>query len=198
MPCVSPGVRVGSHSSCIVRWRTDTLSIDAHPALMRINLCARCQRTLNSLPSMKLFSNTRSKRTTASVALLVWLFASASGIANACVLEAHGESPAVASTGSSDSTHAVAVPARHAEPGPGHDEDSDNSKAPCLKACDDGLKSLLSQKSGNDLNDPGVALVVAVLWPEPTRVLPEGGRVFELRSPSSGPPVRTRYPRLTI
>ena len=37
---------------------------------------------------MKLFPNTRAKRNTAFMVLLVWLFALASGVANACLLEA--------------------------------------------------------------------------------------------------------------
>ena len=36
---------------------------------------------------MKLFSTTRTKRNTAFVVLLGWLFALASGVANACLLE---------------------------------------------------------------------------------------------------------------
>jgi hypothetical protein len=39
---------------------------------------------------MKLFSNIRSKRSIAFIALLVWVFALASGVANACLLEARG------------------------------------------------------------------------------------------------------------
>lgn len=168
---------------------------------MRINVCAECQRTLGPptvTPNMKLFSNIR-KRTTASVALLVWLFALASGVANACSLDAREASAEFASSaGSSASTSASAVSARHSEPSAGHNEDSENSKALCLKACDDGSNSLPSQSSAIDLNDPHAATVFAVVWQESTQFASKSGRMLGLRSPLSGPPVRTRFPRLTI
>ena len=37
---------------------------------------------------MKLFSNPRAKRSTVFMVLLTWLFALASGVANACLLQA--------------------------------------------------------------------------------------------------------------
>lgn len=123
------------------------------------------------LPSLP---HSRSRQHTASVMLLLWLFALASGVANACMLE----QPA---------SHAPSAAAAHAEP----------SKVPCLKACDDGSQALLKQSQPAAPCDPGAAPLVAILW---VAASPEARLVRGLADPPSPPPpapVRILYSRLT-
>ena len=91
---------------------------------------------------MKLFSNTRAKRNTAFVALLAWLFALASGVVNACQLEARETHSHVAVTGSQAHAHVPTESAGHGVALASDDDDSDTSKTPCLKCCCDGSGSM--------------------------------------------------------
>jgi hypothetical protein len=145
---------------------------------------------------MKVFHNTRAKRTTASLMLLVWLFALVSGVAHACLLDAADERGAAAV--SSHSSHGHAGTASHEEHVDDPDDDSDVSKAPCLKACDDGSRTLPSLSSGLDLTNPGIPNLVAVLWTPAAQGHWIADRRGERRPPPSEPPVRTRYSRLAI
>lgn len=110
---------------------------------------------------MKLLARTTARHTAASLMLVVWLFVLASGIANACLLEApdHGGRQS-----SSESSHNKGPAAAN-----GHDSER-GSKAPCLKACDDGSQALQSS-DGMDSVDPGSPLLAAVLWTGPSLVL---------------------------
>ena len=147
---------------------------------------------------MKLFSNTRAKRNTAFVALLAWLFALASGVANACQLEAREIHSNVAVIGSQANAHVPAESAGLAFALARHDDDSDTSKAPCLKVCDDGSHSLTTQHSGIDQSEPGLAPVVAVLWSAATPVVSTRRRMEGLQPPAPGQPLRVRYSRLAL
>ena len=147
---------------------------------------------------MNLFSNQRARRNTAFMMLPVWLFALASGFANACLLEPPETHSHVATVGSSETAHAHAVSDHHAGAGVGHSDDTDTSKAPCLKVCDDGSRSLPTQRSGVDPADHGMAPVIAVLWTVPASVVPVSNHVDERQFPVPGPPLRVLYARLTL
>ena len=147
---------------------------------------------------MNLFSNPRAKRTTAFVVLLVWLFAVASGVANACLLEApgvhsHGATARWAKTG-----QAPVQLAGHAGAVDDHDDDSDSPKESCLKVCDDGSKAPVKLHTGFDLTDPGMAPLVAVAWNAASPVVSGPCRRVDLQPPIAGPPVRVRYSRLAL
>jgi hypothetical protein len=109
---------------------------------------------------MKLLARTTARHTAASLMLVVWLFVLASGIANACLLEAPDHGGHQSSSESSHNKRDAAANAHDSEQG---------SKAPCLKACDDGSQALQSS-DGMDSVDPGSPLLVTVLWTEPTPV----------------------------
>ena len=101
---------------------------------------------LTTAPIMNLFSSTRTKRRTAFAVLLVWLFAVASGVANACLLEVSEASSTHAHAAVAASAHTgdpAAVSAGHAEAGDVHDDDSRTSAPPFLKVCDDGSTALV-------------------------------------------------------
>jgi len=158
---------------------------------------------------MKSFSNKRTRRNTAFAALLVWLFALSSGVANACLLEAptqhshphsrshtHGDSH-VAEAGSGlhhrhggVTEHSVAVAS--------DEHDPDVPKDACLKVCDDGSKAPVKLQASSDLLDPGMPPVVTIVWDPATPVACAPSEMDDLQPPVAGPPFRVRYSRLAL
>ena len=136
---------------------------------------------------MKLFAHTRTKRHTAFVVLLVWLFALASGVANACLLQTH-------------ELHSK-VPAQladHLGASSGHHDDADNTKESCLKVCDDGTNAVPKSYSGQDHTDPGPAPWVTTLWTGSAHVVSAPRHLDDLAIPIVGPTIRVRYSRLAL
>lgn len=143
--------------------------------------------------------NGRSKRNTAFVVLLVWLFAVASGIANACVLQAQGGNSNFGAIKPFEATHARSAAAGHTPGAANHGSaELDISKAPCLKVCDDGTQLLIKQQTSLDLGDPGSAFLLSVLWTTVIPFVPSPRQRDELQAISHGPPIRVRYSRLTL
>lgn len=147
---------------------------------------------------MKLFSNTRIKRSTALMVLLVWVFALASGVANACLLEAHGGHGRSTAADAAHATSPPALPAGHGGAVADHEGDSHDSTDPCLKSFDDSGLSVLKPSSGPDLTHPGPAFAVAFAWPVAPPVVVAFRRLDDLQPAASGPPIRVRYSRLSI
>lgn len=147
--------------------------------------------------NMKSFAH-RIKRNTAFAMLLVWLFALASGVANACFLEVP-EPHSRAVTGPAPTTSPVPAEwvARSAGSA-GHHDDSTSTKESCLKVCDDRTDALLKASSGVDHNDPGPAPLVATLWAGAQPVVSAPQRVDDLAILVPGPPLRVRYSRLAL
>jgi hypothetical protein len=151
---------------------------------------------------MKFFADTRTKRNTAFVVLLVWLFALASSVANACLLETDEPHSTMARNSPATTSQAPAevpaeVPARLGIDA-GHHDDKDGTKESCLKVCDDGTRTLPKAYSGVDHNDPGPALLVATLWTASPHVVSAPRRADDLAIPIVGPPLRVRYSRLAL
>ena len=150
---------------------------------------------------MKPFSTNRAKYHTAMLALLVWLFALASGMANACLLVEPGKHShgALQHGSSAPHAHAAGAPADHVDAVDDHDGDSVASKKTCLKACDDGSTAQVRLHTGVDLTDPGLApFFIAFARNAATPVASASGRFDDLQVPILGPPFRLRYPRLTL
>lgn len=147
---------------------------------------------------MKPFSNPRTRRNTTFVAMLVWAFALASGMANACLLETQGKHAHIAAHNQSDAHHAHAHDTV-AGTGTGTvDDDADASKESCLKACDDGSNAQIKLQTGVDLTNPGLAPFVVFAWDATSPVASVPGWFDELQVPIVGPPFRLRYARLTL
>ncbi|MDO8264425.1 MAG: hypothetical protein Q7T21_14550 [Gallionella sp.] len=148
--------------------------------------------------TMKLFSNTRARRSTIFMVLLVWLFALASGVANACLLEARQTHSHVATAASSEAAaHAsVILPGHTGAVADGVDEP--HFKAPCLKVCDDGTRSFPKQDSTVAQTDPGPAFLVLVLWGRVAPVVPTLRQLDEEQPTTPGLPIRVRFSRLAI
>lgn len=149
------------------------------------------------LTHMKPFSHQRIKHNTTFVALLVWLFALASGMANACLLEAPGKHSHVAAAHSADPPHTHAL-AGHAVAVDDDVDDQHGAKESCLKACDDGANAQVKLQAGADLTDPGLAPFVVIVWNAATAVASVSNHYDILQVPIVGPPFRTRYSRLTL
>lgn len=117
-----------------------------------------------SVSDMKFFSNNHLKRKTAWVMLTLWLLGLTSGVANACLLDANKSALHGTTAQSAGDVHAPTV--RHVETplASSHDDDTDTSRAPCLKFCDDGSQALHKKYAESDLTDPGPASVVVTLW----------------------------------
>ena len=152
-----------------------------------------------SAPDMKLFSTARSKRHTAVAVLLVWLFALASGVANACLLEVPGLHADEATQALSQTAHAAGEWVGHGGPVANHHGESDTSKASCLKVCGDGSQTLRNAHSGVDQTGLGPAPLVATLsWSASAQLSSVPRRLGELQPPVVGPPFRVRYSRLAL
>lgn len=143
------------------------------------------------------FSNARNKRRTVCLVLLVWLFALASGVANACLLEAREAHAHVVSVGFSGKAPALSLSLAHA--GAVADAAADGHQtAPCLKVCDDGTRSFPKQDSTVAQADPGPAPLVLVLWGAVAPVVP-ALRQRDVEQPATpGLPIRVRFSRLAI
>ena len=162
----------------------------SHACLARINR----QRPATN---MKPFSHQRTKRNTTFVALLVWLFALASGMTNACLLDAPGKHPHVAAAHSAEPPHTHVI-GGHAAAVDDDGDHQDSSRESCLKACDDGANAQVKLQAGADLIDPGLAPFVVILWNATTTVASVSSRYDILQVLIVGPPFRTRYSRLTL
>ena len=148
---------------------------------------------------MKLLSNTLTKRNAACMMLLIWVFALASGVANACLLDPHGAQSHASSGGSAGLDHVHTGLAAHSEGFADHDEESDTSRAPCLKFCNEESKFLPKQHFGPDPTDAGQAPLVAELWLATTPDFPAvPTRVKDLSRRAPELPFRVQYSRMTL
>lgn len=136
---------------------------------------------------MKPLARTTARQSAASLMLVVWLFVLASGVANACLLEAPDHGGRQSSSESSfNKGHAAA----------NGDDSERGSKAPCLKACDDGSQALQSS-DGMDSVDPGFPLLAAVLWTAPSLVVRHQSG-FATPPSLSDPPERIIFSRWAL
>ena len=146
---------------------------------------------------MNRFLSQRRMRNTAFTVLLAWLFAIASGVANACLLE----SPRVALHVSAAGTHAadvsthVGTPARDIANSGGAMHDA---SPPCQKVCDDTPQSLPKAASGVDHTNPGLSPPAAILWAATAPVAVGARRMARMQPALPELPLRLRYPRLAL
>ena len=130
---------------------------------------------------MNRFLSRRRMRNTAFMVLLAWLFAIASGVANACLLEApHHE------------LHALAA-ASHAA-----DFSTRSSRLPCQKVCDDAPQSLPKAVSGIDQTNPGLPPPSAILWSATAPIAVGTRRSARMQPALPELPIRLRYARLAL
>ena len=148
---------------------------------------------------MKLLSNISAKRNTVLMVLLMWLFALASGMANACLLEVRQTHSHEDATAFFDAAQVPVIVPAHA--GAVADESAvgeSQLNAPCLKVCDDGARSFPNQVSTVAHADPGPAPLVLVLWSATAPDVPALGQIDDEQPVTPGLPVRVRFSRLAI
>lgn len=150
---------------------------------------------------MKLLStHTRAKRRTAFMVLLVWLFALASGVANACLLEMRQTHSHIAAAASSEAAaHGLVVVPGHVSAIASHNEGLATFNAPCLKVCDDGSRFLPRLDATVAQIDVGAEPLVAVLWSAVEPIVATGLQKTDDQRPTTArPPIRVRYSRLAL
>lgn len=148
---------------------------------------------------MKPFLNSRTKHTTTALVLIAWLFALASGIANACSLEAaRGTHSHAAGVEESPHSHAAPELPEQAPDVSGNTNESPNTRALCLDACDDRTHAQVKQDASPDQPHLAPLTVIAIVW-LPTQ--PMASTVRLQRDNHAEPfdvPIRIRYSRLTL
>lgn len=150
---------------------------------------------------MRALLHSRNRRRTAAVMLLVWLFALASGVVNACALQntgTHGHARVDESVAVAPSAQGVDITAGHLGIVASHDENSNPSKPPCLKVCDEGTHSLVTKAPGLDLTDTDFAPFTAIVWIVFPSVDAGPRHAVDARPPPSWPPARLRFSRLAL
>ena len=117
---------------------------------------------------MKPFFDRQVKRNTTFFVLFTWLFALASGVANACSIEPRGTHPdgsVVTSALATEEMEAVETAPDQVGGAVGdHHHGSDAPGTPCQKVCDEGSNSLTKQQSTSIPTDSGLAPFFAFAW----------------------------------
>lgn len=148
---------------------------------------------------MSRFLNGRTTHTTTVVLLIAWLFALASGIANACLLEgARGTHAHAAGVKESPHTHAATEPLEQAPDIAGSTDESPTTRALCLDACDDRAHAQVKQDASPDQPQLAPLTVIAIVWLATQRM---ASRLRVQRDNHAAPfdvPIRIRYARLTL
>ena len=128
--------------------------------------------------------------------LLTWLFALASGVANACLFETPTAPAHVVAAGFGEA-RGLAVMAGHMGAIADGGHESSVAEAPCLKVCDDSSNALVSQPNMTQA-DAGPAPLVRILWPVAIadRVAPS--QTGDPWPSATKLPLRLRYSRLAL
>jgi hypothetical protein len=151
--------------------------------------------------AMSPFSTIHVKRNTAFMALLIWLFALASGIANACLLEApqaHVHARSEHASNEVDRVGPASEVTKLQSVEHHHHENDDVSKDACVKTCDSGSNTPTKVKSSFDSTNQGTAFLVTTAQPFITPGRSTRRRLDDTRRPVEGPPLRVRYSRLAL
>jgi len=147
---------------------------------------------------MTFFADTYTKRNTAFVLLLVWFFALASSVANACFLETRETHSTAAKSSLASTGQAPAALHAQLSTNASHHDDSDNTKESCLKVCYDGTHTMPKAYAGVDHSDLGSAPLFATLWTASQQVVSAPRQADDWAIPIGGPPLRVRYSRLAL
>ncbi len=147
---------------------------------------------------MPLFSNSRTKRRTVYMVLIVWLFALTSAWANACLLQERGTHWHGPSGEATLAVEAPRVSPGHVGVDSDHAENAGPGKGACLKVCDDNSRPITKLASSVDMTDSAMAPPAALFWPAPPAAAVRENAWLALPAPSPGVPLRTRFARLAL
>ena len=152
---------------------------------------------------MKPFFNSRVKRNTAFMVFFAWLFALASGAANACLIEPSGAhthgSVAASALAAEDTEEAETAPEHGVGAVDHHHHDSEGPATPCQKVCDEGSKSLPKQQSTSAPIDSGLAPFFAAAWTtSAAAIVSAPSQAFAYQPPRPRLSVRVLFSRLAL
>ena len=128
--------------------------------------------------------------------LLAWLFALASGVANACLLETPTTHAHVL-TAAFEGARTLAVMAGHTGVVADSGGELPAAKAPCLKVCDESSNALATQLSLAQ-PDMGPAPLVRILWLVAATDRVATSSAGDPEPPAPALPLRVRYSRLAL
>jgi hypothetical protein len=148
---------------------------------------------------MGFFRANRNRRGASALLLVVWLLASVSGIANACLsAEDHSAIVHIASIATSHQAHMLSPANGAADVIEDDDNSSHDLKALCLDACDDRSHSLRKQNLSIDQPYPGPMTLAAIPWVEFPHAASTNRVERESHADFQALPIRLRYSRLTL
>ena len=148
---------------------------------------------------MKRVFNIRTKHATTVLVLIAWLFALASGMANACLLEkARGIHSPAAGSDQLPHPHAATTPSEQANEVEGDADQSPEAKALCLHACDERTHCLPKQDSSQSQPDLVALTDFVVVWVASQSIASQVHVEPESHADPFGIPIRLRYSRLTL
>lgn len=146
---------------------------------------------------MTLAASRYRKRSIALTMLLVWVFALLSGVANACLTEAHSELPHAGQHEPRDEHSAPAPLHAHAADRTQHDQQPE--KAPCQKSCDESSQTLLKQLPKPATPDLQAVLAPSWEWAGDLHKPPPAlTRAAAATVPPPSPPPRVQFSRLAL
>ena len=163
-------------------------------SLICIKSSTQLPRNMNKFRiSMKPFSKTINRCNAAHLMLAMWVFVLASGFANACLLKGPATvfNKLAVKVGNA---YGASAASDHLEPIDHHGDKS--SRAPCLKACDEGAQALQAHPGADPVN-PGSAPLVAIVW-EPIPVTSTPHQIADSQLSWRDPPQRIRYSRWAL
>jgi hypothetical protein len=140
----------------------------------------------------------RSQRRTACLVLLVWWFALASSWANACLVQDRGTHGHESPGGSSAVSETRQVVPGHRGADALHPENAGAAKGVCLKVCDEGTQSTVTQVIDLELPQPAMGPPLAQLWSAPLSAAAMDVALLTRPAPNPGVPLRTRFSRLAL
>mgnify|MGYP000042660855 CR=1 FL=1 len=147
----------------------------------------------------------RQLRHTACITLFAWIFALASGVANACLTQPSAQAGLGSTSSQADPVvgGAVGPVTRQAERSHHHGDEEDDglgrhsAKEGCLKFCADE-SSAVTKSRAPQADVPGSLVVASVQRPSAAPVAAAAQWPLVERPASSGPPLFIRLLRLTI
>lgn len=147
---------------------------------------------------VSLLATARTRHRTASTMLVFWLFAVASGLANACLSQPgqthlHGWAASLPLE-----VRASMVSPGHLGADADHPENAGTAKGACLKFCGDGAQAIVKLTAGIDHLDLPMAPRWALAWTTRQAAAAPTSTWQELPAPSPGLPLRTRFARLAL
>ena len=130
--------------------------------------------------------------------LLVWLFALASGMANACLVQERATGGHGQAAHNSDTAGGTKALAGQGSATTEHGDAWQPSSAACLEVCDQVSQAPVQHQNLLDADDPGPAPLHMVAWAAQAPAADPMPRTPDTRRAIGLPPIRVKYVRLAL